>query len=76
ALAIYLSSRLLVFLGIAFGRVYVPAGHDIRLGGNSWYHHLLRWDSEWYKTIASAGYSYNGDPGQAQTVVFYPLYPG
>lgn len=76
ALAIYLSSRLLVFLGIAFGRIYVPAGADIELGGSRWYHHLLRWDSEWYKSIASTGYSYNGDPGQAQTVVFYPLYPG
>ena len=76
ALAIYLSSRLLVFVGIAFGLTYVPAGHDIQLGGSRWYHHLLRWDSEWYRTIASTGYSYNGEPGLPQTVVFYPLYPG
>ena len=76
ALAIYLSSRLLVFVGIAFGLTYVPPGHDIQLGGSRWYHHLLRWDSEWYRTIASTGYSYNGEPGLPQTVVFYPLYPG
>jgi hypothetical protein len=76
ALAIYLASRLLVFLGIAFGQTYLPAGHDISLGGSRWYHHLLRWDSEWYRIIASTGYSYNGEPGQIQTVVFYPLYPG
>jgi len=25
--------------------------------------------------IASEGYKYNGDPGETQTVVFYPLYP-
>ncbi len=76
ALAIYLSSRLLVFLGITFGLTYVPPGHDIQLGGSRWYHHLLRWDSEWYRTIATTGYSYNGEPGLPQTVVFYPLYPG
>jgi hypothetical protein len=76
ALAIYLTSRLLVFLGIAFGLTYVPPGHDIQLGGSRWYHHLLRWDSEWYRTIAAAGYSYDGASGLPQTVVFYPLYPG
>ena len=76
ALAIYLSSRLLVFVGIAFGLTYVPPGHYIQLGGSRWYHHLLRWDSEWYRTIAASGYSYNGEPGLPQTVVFYPLYPG
>jgi 4-amino-4-deoxy-L-arabinose transferase-like glycosyltransferase len=75
ALAIYLSSRLLVFLGIALGQIYVPAGHDIPPGSGRWYHHLLRWDSEWYGIIAATGYSYNGEPGVTQTVVFYPLYP-
>jgi hypothetical protein len=67
ALAIYLASRLLVFLGIAFGHTYLPAGHDIALGGSRWYHHLLRWDSEWYRIIASTGYSYDGEPGSTQT---------
>jgi Gpi18-like mannosyltransferase len=75
ALVIYLCSRLVVFLGVAFGNTYIPLGHDVWLGGDQWYHRLLRWDSEWYKIIASEGYRYNGDPGLLQTVVFYPLYP-
>jgi Gpi18-like mannosyltransferase len=74
-LAIYLCSRLAVFLGVVFGKTYIPLGNDTWLGGDQWYHRLLRWDSEWYKIIASEGYKYNGDPGQTQTVVFYPLYP-
>src|ERR1700676_5703258 len=75
ALAIYLCSRLVVFLGVVFGKTYIALGNDTWLGGEQWYHRLLRWDSEWYKIIASEGYTYNGDPGQTQTVVFYPLYP-
>jgi hypothetical protein len=72
---IYLFSRLVVFLGILFGKTYIPLGNDTWIAGTSWYHSLLRWDSEWYKIIATEGYAYNGDPGQTQTVVFYPLYP-
>jgi Gpi18-like mannosyltransferase len=75
ALAIYLCSRLAVFLGVVLGKTYIPLGNDTWLGGDQWYHRLLRWDSEWYKIIASEGYKYNGDPGETQTVVFYPLYP-
>jgi Gpi18-like mannosyltransferase len=75
-LAIYLCSRLVVFLGVAFGKTYIALGTDAWLGGSQWYHRLLRWDSEWYKIIASEGYKYDGDPGLTQTVVFYPLYPG
>lgn len=74
ALAIYLCSRLVVFLGAGFGKTYIPLGNDTWLGGTQWYHRLLRWDSEWYKIIASEGYKYDGDPGLKQTVVFYPLY--
>lgn len=74
ALAIYLCSRLVVFLGVVFGKTYIPLGNDTWLGGTQWYHRLLRWDSEWYKIIAAEGYKYDGDPGLKQTVVFYPLY--
>ena len=73
ALAIYLCSRLVVFLGVVFGKTYIPLGNNTWLGGTQWYHRLLRWDSEWYKIIASEGYKYDGDPGLRQTVVFYPL---
>lgn len=74
ALAIYLCSRFVVFLGVVFGEAYIPLGNNTWLGGSQWYHRLLRWDSEWYKIIASEGYKYDGDPGLRQTVVFYPLY--
>ncbi|MCX7308993.1 MAG: mannosyltransferase family protein [Afipia sp.] len=74
-LAIYACSRFVVFLGIAFGKAYIPLGSNTWVAGTQWYHWLLRWDSEWYKVIASEGYTYNGDPGLTQTVVFYPLYP-
>jgi Gpi18-like mannosyltransferase len=74
ALAIYLCSRLVVFLGVVFGKANITLGNDTWLGGDQWYHRLLRWDSEWYKIIASEGYKYDGDPGLRQTVVFYPLY--
>ena len=75
ALTIYLCSRLVVFLGVVLGKAYIPLANDTWLGGSQWYHRLLRWDSEWYKIIASEGYKYNGDPSLTQTVVFYPLYP-
>src|ERR1700676_2022808 len=75
ALAIYLCSRLVVFFGVAFGKTYIQLGNDTWLGGTQWYHRLLRWDSEWYKIIATEGYKYDGDPDLTQTVVFYPLYP-
>jgi Gpi18-like mannosyltransferase len=75
ALAIYLCSRLLVFFGVVFGKAYITLGNDTWLGGTQWYHRLLRWDSEWYKIIATEGYKYDGDPSLTQTVVFYPLYP-
>lgn len=75
ALTIYLCSRLVVFLGVVLGKAYIPLANDAWLGGSQWHHRLLRWNSEWYKIIASEGYKYNGDPGLTQTVVFYPLYP-
>src|ERR1019366_1179418 len=74
ALAIYLCSRLVVFFGVMFGKAYIALGNDDWVAGRQWYHRLLRWDSEWYKIIASEGYSYDGDPHFKQTVVFYPLY--
>ena len=74
ALAIYLCSRLVVFLGVLFGNAYIALGDEAWLAGTHWYHRLLRWDSEWYKIIASEGYTYDGNPALKQTVVFYPLY--
>jgi 4-amino-4-deoxy-L-arabinose transferase-like glycosyltransferase len=75
ALSIYLGSRLLVALAVSFGKIYIPLGNDSWSAGPAWYHRLLRWDSEWYSLIATQGYAFNGDAGERQTVVFYPLYP-
>jgi hypothetical protein len=72
-LTIWLVSRAVVALGIAFGKVYIPYGEGDWNPGPAWYHRLLRWDSEWYNIIASQGYSYNGDPYVTQTVAYYPL---
>src|SRR5579859_1468252 len=75
AFAIWLVSRAVVALGMAFGQVYIPYGQGDWDPGPAWYHRLLRWDSEWYNIIASQGYSFNGDPNVTQSVVFYPLFP-
>jgi Gpi18-like mannosyltransferase len=74
-LAIWFASRLVVGLGAAFGKIYIPYGQGDWDSGPHWYHRLLRWDSEWYNIIASQGYSFDGDPSVTQTVVFYPLFP-
>jgi len=74
-LAIWLASRAVVVLGVAFGKNYVLYGQGDWDPGAHWYDRLLRWDSEWYNTIASQGYSFNGDVNLYQTVVFYPLFP-
>jgi hypothetical protein len=75
ALTIFVGSRLMVALAVAFGKIYIPLGTDAWDAGPRWYHRLLRWDSEWYQLIAAQGYAFNGDVGERQTVVFYPLYP-
>ncbi|WP_141693758.1 mannosyltransferase family protein [Cupriavidus alkaliphilus] len=39
--------------------------------------HVLtsRWDADWYRRIASAGYHYDGDSGRQQSVAWPFLYP-
>jgi hypothetical protein len=74
--AIYFSSRLVVFLAIEFAAVYLPLRtNGLLQPGDRWYDHLLRWDSGWYIGIATQGYHYNGDPNDQQAVAFFPLYP-
>lgn len=74
ATAIFLTSRLVVCSAIPFGKAYIPRGSGI-VAGPQWFHALLRWDSEWYRKIATEGYSPDGDPTQVGGLVFYPLYP-
>jgi hypothetical protein len=74
ALAIFLTSRVVVFLAVPFGQAYIPLASDV-VAEPHWFHALLRWDSVWYRTIATEGYQYTGDPTQVGMLVFYPLYP-
>jgi hypothetical protein len=75
AILIFLCSRVVVALGLAFSQKYLPIATDVWSAGPFWYHQLLQWDSEWYFKIATEGYRYNGDLTIEQNIVFYPLYP-
>ena len=76
ALAVYAASRLVVVLAIGLSEWLLPGVTSEQIvPGEPWYASLLRWDANWYARIAADGYHYSGDPGDAQTVVFYPLYP-
>jgi Gpi18-like mannosyltransferase len=76
-LLIFLASRLVVLLSIAFAARFVPqnpAGTFWNVN-SSWYRFLLRYDSGWYLTIIKFGYSYDGNDLVKHPVVFFPLYP-
>jgi Gpi18-like mannosyltransferase len=76
ALLIFAASRLVVIVGVNFGRLLVPISDSNRTDvGPAWYDRLLRWDSEWYAAIVSHGYRYSDDPSAEGPTVFYPLYP-
>jgi Gpi18-like mannosyltransferase len=76
ALLIFAVSRLVVIVGINFGRLLAvipdPNRTDV---GPAWYYRLVRWDSEWYAAIVSHGYRFSDDPAREGPTVFYPLYP-
>lgn len=77
AILVFVSSRLVVLLAIAFsGKFVQPSGGKFAIDVTPrWYRYLLRWDSGWYLKIASEEYSYNGDDLVQHPVVFYPFYP-
>ena len=71
ALAIFASSRLVVFLAVSFALVYVRRNYpELPDVGTSWYHALLRWDAGWYVNIVDKGYA-----DEINSAAFYPLYP-
>lgn len=77
ALLVFLSSRLVVLLSMAFAARFVPqnpAGTFWNVN-DSWYRFLLRYDSGWYLRIVKFGYSYDGNDLIKHPVVFFPLYP-
>lgn len=78
AFLIFISSRGVVLLAIAFAAKFVPQNSQYTGtadAGLPWYQYLLRWDAGWYLTIVYNGYSYNGNDLEEQNVVFFPLYP-
>jgi hypothetical protein len=76
-LAIFVLSRGVIFAAMAISPWFVSQSANPTI----WHledpllRPLLRWDAGWYLNIAVHGYSYNGDPTQAQNIVFQPLYP-
>jgi Gpi18-like mannosyltransferase len=73
---VFFSSRVVVYISLLFGEKLIPnggAGHWS--AGDQWYYGLLRWDSGWYKIIATKGYSYNADLSLHSSTAFYPIYP-
>ena len=76
-LLVFISSRLVVILGIGFSANFVPQNSHGAFWnvGPAWCRYLLRFDTGWYLRIAREGYSYNGNDLIEQPVVFYPLYP-
>ena len=75
-LLVFSLSRLLVFGAMATSSLVLPrsqvAGWDL---DNPILRPLFRWDTGWYLSIATRGYSYDGNPEKQQNVVFFPLYP-
>src|SRR5919108_2919863 len=77
AFLVFISSRLILLLAIAFSTRFIPkqSGSEYWNVGPSWNTYLLRYDSGWYLKIAVEGYTYDGNDLVQQPVVFYPLYP-
>lgn len=77
ALAIFGASRLIVLTGLAFSAGYVKPNPTPGLWTIQapWWRYLLRFDSAYYLDIARYGYTYNGNPLQMQSIVFFPGYP-
>ncbi|HUY25821.1 MAG TPA: mannosyltransferase family protein [Candidatus Binataceae bacterium] len=75
--AIFLASRLVVFLAIVFAARLIPPGNlpGAWNAGDTFWRNLLRWDSGWYLAIMRGGYHYVPDSSVQQSVAFFPLYP-
>jgi hypothetical protein len=74
----FVTSRLTLylvgFLAIAFLGLG-PESVRYRFSDNELVNMLARWDANWYTGIAEGGYSWNGNPGIENPVVFFPAYP-
>jgi Gpi18-like mannosyltransferase len=76
ALAVLISSRLVVLTAAIFSIKFMPAS-TLAAGEGSlpWYQYFLRWDAGWYLQIIRDGYTFNGDDSVQQSIAFHPLYP-
>lgn len=74
ALLILLISWLTVRAGIALGTAMVQPGEGFQQKTGI-QQDLFRFDAEYYFTIATEGYSYDGNPHNSPNIVFAPLYP-
>ncbi|KAF0127358.1 MAG: hypothetical protein FD152_2526, partial [Xanthobacteraceae bacterium] len=77
ALAIFLASRLLVFLGVILADLVIApkTGPGLWNVGEFWFHRLLRWDTGWYLRIIERGYDVHPDGSVETAIVFFPLLP-
>ncbi len=67
----WLSVRAGIYIGHNRG-VPLGEGQDLHSGVRE---DLYRFDAEYYYSIATDGYSYDGDPNSSPNIVFAPLYP-
>jgi len=76
ATALFLASRLVVFLGYGFGVLLRPPPMNTAL-------HidvprlapLMHWDANWYLAVLHDGYKLADTPGAPSDIAFFPLYP-
>jgi hypothetical protein len=54
---------------------FEPGTVRARVSENELTNLAMRWDAEWYLSIARHGYSWNGNPQVQQPVVFFPVLP-
>ncbi len=74
-LLIFAASRVVVVIGVFFGKHLAPSGMQTIDPNEAWYDRLLRWDSGWYLDIIRNGYRYSSDRHVPGSTGFYPLYP-
>jgi hypothetical protein len=75
AAVLTVASWAVVQVGIFWGAKNLPAGEGVRQVEAVSDANLFRFDSNFYYSIATRGYEYNGDLYSSPNIVFAPLYP-
>lgn len=79
-IAMWLLSRLVIIVVMQFitPLTYTPPDelnhHQVNFFPTPGWDLFAHWDGEWYRKIATSGYSYKND-GQMHSSAFFPLYP-